>query len=97
MTNSKEFPSHDQFLFLFSWRDGGLDGTGKALPGKIFFPETFDGEILAEVIFVLISFANLFEYLEIHCDKILGCSSLRQQRPFIITEPVWLRATEDNK
>ena len=54
MTNSKEFPSQDQFLFLFSWKDGGLDGTGKAIPGKIFFPVTFDGEILTEVIFVLI-------------------------------------------
>ena len=41
--------------------------------------------------------AHLFEYLEIDSDKILGCSSLRQQRLSIITEPVWLRATEDNK
>ena len=52
MTNSKEFPSQDQFLFLFSWTDGGLDGSGKTIPGKILFPETFDGEILTEVIFV---------------------------------------------
>ena len=54
MTNSKEFPSQDQFLLLFSWKDGGLDGSGKAIAGKILFPETFDGEILTEVIFVLI-------------------------------------------
>ena len=52
MTNTQEFPSQDRFLLLFSWKDGGLDGTGKALPGKILFPETFDGEILTEVIFV---------------------------------------------
>ena len=43
---------------MFRWVDGDADGSGQKRPGKIHFPDDFNGEIFTEVNFKTLSISN---------------------------------------